>query len=55
MEAQISDAELKIAINTFVWVHAPGRLTLGEAEELACDIFNRFERIKKKLEMDNIR
>ena len=40
---ETNDADLKIAINTFVWMHAPSHMTLGEAEQLACDIFYKFE------------
>ena len=39
----MSDEEqLKIAINTFVWMHAPGQLMLHEAESLASKIFILF-------------
>lgn len=31
--------QLKVEINTFVWMHAPAEMPLGKADELACRIF----------------
>ena len=40
---------LKIDINTFVWMHAPGALTLERADELACKIFCLFLEARKSV------
>ena len=49
------DTQLKFDINQFVWTHAPSKMTFAEGEELACDIFYKFDEARKKLAMDNIR
>jgi len=51
----LEDAQLKCAINQFVWIHAPGQITMEMAESLACDIFYRFEDMRKQVAMSNIR
>lgn len=33
---------LKVEINSFVWMHAPGHMTLEKADEMACKIFELF-------------
>lgn len=33
---------LKVQINAFVWMHAPGDMRLDKADELACKIFELF-------------
>ncbi len=38
-ESPISDSDLKIEVNNLVWMHGPAAMTLGEAEKLACQIF----------------
>ena len=38
---------LKVLINTFVWQHAPGTLTLDAAEAMACKIFELFLEARK--------
>ena len=30
------EAELKVQINNFIWMHAPGHLCMKHAETLAC-------------------
>lgn len=34
--------QLKIAINTFVWSHAPGAMPLEKADDMACKILELF-------------
>lgn len=35
--------QLKITINTFVWMNAPGGMTLDAADSLASEIYRLFE------------
>lgn len=39
---------LKIAINNFVWMHAPGKITLDEAESLATKVFILFLEVRRQ-------
>lgn len=40
-EKALFEREGKNAVNNFVWVHAPGNMTLEEADALAHDIYTR--------------
>jgi len=42
--------ELKLKINNLIWVHGDANLTLGEAENRACNIFDA---IKDKPSKEN--
>lgn len=38
-EAVEDESQLKVEINTFIWMHAPKEMTLGDADDMACKIF----------------
>ncbi len=40
--ARLSDSNLKVKINTFVWENAPGQWTLDRADDVACKMFKVF-------------
>lgn len=44
----MSDEQLKIEINNFVWMHAPATMPLGEAEKFAVNIWNSFIEARDK-------
>jgi len=48
-EETMNDEEnLKVEINTFVWMHAPKEMTLGAADDMACKIFQMFMEAREK-------
>jgi hypothetical protein len=40
--------QLKLQINNLIWMHAPGDITLSEAEERACSIINLIQKLPIK-------
>ena len=35
--------EIKLLLNNLIWMHAPDRMTLQQAEALACELLNVWE------------
>ena len=43
MDDEIDWEDMKIRINTLIWMNMPGTMTLESAEALACEMFNQMK------------
>lgn len=46
---EVSDETLKVQINNLIWMFGPKEMTLGEADDLACNMFDAFRSAEAKV------
>ncbi len=52
-DAPLSEDQLKVEINTFVWMHAPAAMPLGEADKLALNILGLILEAREKFSTES--
>jgi hypothetical protein len=41
--------DFKVKVNNLLWLNLPNDITIGEAEELACEIYEAYEKKAKEI------